>query len=214
MRCCLSVVLVGLAVSAGGCFLAAPTSLEQKVPAEFRVARELPGRLAVIVQGGPDNQTRRRFSDILLRELELKAGLRKNRLVPAGQIDALRRQDEQAYRGMTHSQIGAAVGADAVLVVRIMNYGLYPLPLGSYHDCSITASAMLVDVPSGTILWPQDGMGRQVQLTLEAQRGDAETAGARMLARAAHGVVRYLYDCPKGYFRISGERRGNVWDEY
>ncbi|HSV27380.1 MAG TPA: hypothetical protein VLH60_05755 [Sedimentisphaerales bacterium] len=214
MRCCLNLMMGVLAVSASGCFLASPTSFEQNVPAEFKVARALPGRLAVIVQGGPDNQTRQRFSDILLRELESKAGMRKNRLVPTSQIDALRRQDEHAYLGMTSSQIGAAVGVDTVLVVRIMNYSLYPLPLDSYYDCSITVSAMLVDVPSGTIVWPQDGVSRQVQLVLETQRGDAATVGARMLALAAHGVVRYLYDCPKRNFRVRGEKRGNVWDEY
>lgn|GEM_PF-7092664 len=201
----------------GGCQLGAivgkPTSYEKKVPAEFGISRSTQGRVAVLVQGAPGEALRRNIVEATLLELEKNAGVRKSRLVPAAEMERLR-QNEEKYLAMTSSQIGAAVGAETVLVVKIANYGLYPLPIGGYHDCSMTASAMLVDVKSGTIMWPADGIGREVSLMLEAERGDSAGIGEKLAMLAAHGVVRYLYDCPKAYFRVAGEKRGSEWDSY
>jgi hypothetical protein len=217
MRCVITMAMVVAAVAVGGCglgtLMSEATPYEKAIPAEFNIARDTQGTVAVLVQGGPGNDLRRQFTDAILLELEKKAGVKKARLVASAEVDNLRK-DEDKFLAMTTAQVGAAVGAEAVLVVKIVNYGLYPLPMGGYHDCTMVASATLVDVRSRTILWPQNGMGSEVSLALEAEYGDAKVVTARSVSLGAHGVVRHLYDCPKAYFRIPGEKRGNEWDNY
>jgi hypothetical protein len=71
-----------------------------------------------------------------------------------------------------------------------------------------------VDVRSGRILWPQTGLSRDVPLEFDAEHGDSATVTATLLVHAAHGTVRYLYDCPKAYFHMVGEKRESEMDSY
>jgi hypothetical protein len=205
------------AAVAGGCglipALATPTSYEQKIPAEFNLAKGTEGKVAVLAQGGPDIALRREVEDVVLLELKEKVGVKKDRLVARSEIDKLR-LDQEKYLAMTPAQLGAAAGAGSVLVVKIVKYELYPMPLGRYYDCSMSVSAMLVDVATGIILWPADGMPRSVSFASEGVRGDAKDVTTKLVRLMAHGVTRYLYDCPKAYFRMPGESRGNGMEDF
>lgn len=205
------------AVSAGGCgvapLLGTPTSYEQKTPAEFNLAKDTVGKIAVLAQGGPNIALRRELEDAVLLKLQEKVELKKDRLVARSEIDKLR-LDQEKYLAMTPAQIGAAAGAGTILVVKIVKYELYPLPLGRYYDCAMGVSVVLVDVGTGTILWPQDGMPRSVSLASEGERGEANEVTTKLVRLMAHGVTRYLYDCPKAYFRLPGESRGNELEDF
>jgi hypothetical protein len=209
------IVVLGVLAMVSGCGLPAalsnPTPYEQKVPAEYDIAKAAQGRVAVLVQGGTAS-SRQLLTEALLRELQKDTDLRAKDLVPASTMEALRK-DESRYLAMSQAQVGEAVGAGTVLVVKIVNYGLYPLALGSYYDGSIKVSATLMDVKTGLLLWPQNGLGREVSMNFEGEHGSTEAVTAKLVAAAAHGVVRYLYDCPKAYYHAEGELRTSEWEK-
>jgi hypothetical protein len=207
----LLVVLSLSAVMSSGCarvlpVLATPTPYEDKVPAQFDIGKRAQGKVAVLVQGAPSPEVRIMLTEAILRELNDKTSLKKSDLVPASAISEIRK-DEQRYLSMSQGQIGGAVGAGTVLAVKIVNYGLYPVPLGGYYDASIKVSATLIDVKTDVLLWPLDGGGREISLTFDAERGTADAVTAKILVFTAHGIARYLYDCPKAYWHTSGEER-------
>jgi hypothetical protein len=205
------------AAGTGGCGMAAvlgsPTSYELKVPAGFNLSRDTEGKIAVLAQGGPNIALRQQVEDIVLLKLHEKAEIKKDRLVARSEIDKLR-LDQEKYLAMTPAQLGEAAGAGTVLVVKIVKYELYPMPLGRYYDCAMSVSAVLVDTRTGTILWPADGMPRSVSFAAEGERGEAQAVTTRLVMKIAHGVTRYLYDCPKAYFRMPGESSGNELEEF
>jgi hypothetical protein len=205
------------AAGAGGCgivpLLGTPTAYEQKIPAEFNIAKNTEYKIAVLVQGGPNIALRREVEDAILLDLQEKVELKKDRLVARSEIDKLR-LDNDKYQAMTPSQVGTAAGAGGVLVVKIVKYELYPMPLGRDYDCGMSVSASLVDAATERILWPEDGMARSVSLESEGERGGAVEITAKLVLAMAHGVTRYLYDCPKAYFRMPGEKRENELEDF
>jgi hypothetical protein len=208
---------LGVAVMVCGCgprlipVLSTPTRYEEKIPAQYDIAARAQGKIAVLVQGAPSPGIRLILTDAILLELEKKTSVKKSNLVPGSAMADLRK-DEQRYLSMSQAQIGEAVGAGTVLVVKIVNYGLYPLPTGGYYDATIKVSATLIDVKTGVLLWPVDGPGREVSLAYDAERGTPDSVSAKILTYTAHGVARFLYDCPKAYFRTPGEQRTTEWD--
>lgn len=203
---------LSLLVFATGCgprlipVLATPTPYEQKIPAQCDIAKVRQGKVAVLVQGAPAPEVRQILTTAILGELNDKTDLKKSDLVPASAMDDVRK-DEQKYLVMSQKQIGEAVGAGTLVAVKIVNYGLYPLPMGGYYDVSVKVSVTVIDVKTGVLVWPLDGAGREVSLAYEAERGTPESVNVKILTYAAHGVTRYLYDCPKAYFRTPGETR-------
>jgi hypothetical protein len=188
-----------------------PTRYEDKIPAQFDIAKNAQGKVAVLVQGAPTRDVRMLLTDAILNELKEKTDLKKVDLIPAEAIDNLRK-DETRYLAMDQGQIGGAVGAGTVLAVKIVNYGLYPAPMGSYYDASVKVSASIIDVRTAIQLWPRDSAGREVSLTFDAEAGSAEAVSVKVLVSAAHGIARYLYDCPKAYWNTPGEPRSLEWD--
>jgi hypothetical protein len=211
----LVLMMVCVAAGVSGCGLApvlsTPTPYEASIPAEFNIAKDAQGKIAVVVQGGDIESTRQALTDVILLELEKNADVKKARLVPRSAIDAIKK-DEEKYLAMTKVQVGAVAGAETVLVVKIVNYGLYPVPMGGYYDGSIKASASLVDVRTATLLWPRDGIGHEVSISFDAERGGADVMRAKLLTSAGHAIVRYLYDCSQAGFRTPGEHRSSEWE--
>ncbi len=208
---------MGLAVMVSGCgpkllpILSTPTPYEQKIPAQYDIGKYNQGKLAVLVQGAPAPQVRQILTEAILYELVEKTSLRKSDVIPGSVMNDLRK-DEAKYLAMSQKQIGEAVGASTVLVVKIVNYGLYPLPTGGYYAASIRVSGTVSDARTGVLQWPLDGPGREVTLNYDAERGTADSVMAKILTYTAHGVVRYLYDCPKAYWHTPGEQKTTEWD--
>ena len=202
--------LVG-AVFCGGCnimgFIAAPSAHERKIPAEYDLRQRQDEKILVFVDEGRGGNTsldfRMDLSKGLMVFLEKKVRIPKENLIGFDEIAALRKSRPD-FSILLPAQIGRQLGADLVLYLQIVDYGLYGKSQERYYNGNLISRSVLVESKTGKILWPVDGKVRYIRTRVEL---DVERANvnARLVKATSHITTRNFYALPWSKYDCSDE---------
>jgi hypothetical protein len=192
-----------------------PTSAEAKVPPEFDLPAEKGKKILILVEqpSSLNAQTNLRFplTDSVANMLKMRAKILPEDIIAYDKL-ADYRAENRDFSMMPAEQIGAALGADIVLLITVDDYKLLDVGETGYINGSMTASAQIIDTASGRRLWPQIEQARIARVGFESERLGREAAAVRLAVDAAHCITRYLYNCQKNQFKISDEITGTGWE--
>lgn len=196
---------------------ASPTGYEDKIPAQFDLAKSKDRKVLVLV-----DQPAYLSAEVNLRQYltdAVNASLKAKMKFPAEQLFTYEqladfRSARSDFRELLPSQVGSAIGADMVLVIVIDNYELIKLSGTNYYRGMLYVHSLLLNCSNGERLWPGDSEGRIIKVGFEVERGGSEIAAARLAGDAAHCITRYLYNCPKHGFKIADDLTRTGWTEW
>ena len=197
IACCAGCPMIAVVLS--------PSAYERKVPAEFDMKEHQQGGIFVFV-----DQTRGSYVGFSLQP-ELREMMQWY-LVKKARVSGkyiITDADFSAAASETPRQTAARAGAALVLYVRIEDYTLYQLGKAGYYSGSLMTRSLLIDVDSGSILWPDEAQGRVVRAKVEMETTGRAAIRWRLIAATAHGVARHFFDCPRPLFRAM-----DVADDY
>lgn len=211
-RYIVQVLLPVLLVLAGGCgmisILGTEGGVSEKVESNFNLKLYKQSKVAVLV-----DQPGWLSSEHNLRYL-LTEGIRSNIVrkvrFPEENIDdysviAKMRSSRADFDRLNPVEIGRELGSDFVIFVTITKYSLYELPEEGYYSGSMRFKFMVFDVKRDCMVFPGDEEGKLVRLNIDVETGGKSAASGRLISAASHCVVRDLYDCPKGQYKIIEE---------
>lgn len=208
-RLFMTIAMVGL-VLGSGCraagFLLSPSYHEQKIPAEFDLREHQTGGIMVIVEPSRSSYTESALRTELKTKIEYfltrKARI-KSKYIIAESADPAAPGWEAANSPLGPREIAGRAGAALMLYVRIEDNGLYAFGKQGYYSGSLASRSLLIDVDSGDIVWPKQAQGRVVRAKVQIETQGREATRSRLTTAVAHGVTRYLYDCPKPNYRMN-----------
>ncbi len=210
--------LLGAAIVCHGCgivsLLGTPTRHEKKVAAEYDLIKHKNKRILVLVDQPAwlDAQANLRYylTEAINDQLSRKIKFLPEYVVSYGQLSEFRAHRTD-LASLSAVEVGAALRAEAVLLVGVRYCELKPLGDRAYYKASLGAQAALFDVGGGARLWPQPDPARSIRVGFEIESRGREVAVSRLAAAAAHCVVRYFYNCPQDRFKIAEEIAEVEW---
>ncbi|MCX5635558.1 MAG: hypothetical protein NTW55_06960 [Planctomycetota bacterium] len=219
----LSVVASILSLFHGGCAVIArmgtPTSHEIKIPAQYDIIKNKGDKILILVEqpGWLNVQVDMRsyLTDSISREITQKTKISAGRFIPYNKLSEYR-SNTPNFASLLPVEIGKAMDANIVLVVRIDDFQMAQLVDSGYYKAALDAKAILFDSVTGVQLWPAGGNGKIIKVGFEIEQGGRDIATSRLAAAAAYCTVRYFYNCPKDQFKIADDRSGagfNEWKE-
>jgi len=216
-----AVLMLYFAFYFGGCevvgLIANPTQNERTVPAEYKLKNNSEQGVLVFVDQAPGSRAeanlRSELSEMIDTFLVRKAGVKNKNIISYKEILNLKAKRSD-FSGLSITQIGKELGVSLVLYVLIEEYRLFEITERDYHNGFLATRSVLFDVPTGKILWPRGGDGRVVRAIVEFETKGRKVALDRLTTTTAHCISRYLYDCPFGRFKTSGEQRELNYKEW
>ena len=210
---------LGVLLFEAGCFIPAisvmgtPTKSEARGSAEYDLLANKGQKILVLVDQpaylkAPPN-LRYFLTDSINKLLQSKAKIPAEVFIDYDNLSDYR-ANASDFSLLAPQQVGAALGADMVLVVDISDYRIQELSEAGLYSGILDARAYLVGVAAGDKLWPAMEQSRLIQVGFESERRGRDAAVVR-LAAAAHCVTRSLYNCPKTQFKIADERTTAGW---
>jgi hypothetical protein len=180
-----------------------------KVPAEY-VPQQRP--MLVLVENYQHQSSVHAHADLLGRMLVKELEARKIApLVSLDRLQALRDARPDAFRTMSMSSIGRAVGAEQVLYVQLRNSDVAPVAGGDALTGQTSASVKVVDVATGDTLWPTDATVETGYPVAAASQlgtrngGNVQDVRQRMYVDLSHQIARLFYkwqpdeEVPEGF---------------
>ncbi len=216
---CVFAVLTSL-ICHGGCGAVAvvgtPTSHEKKVPAEYDLAGHKHRRILVLVEQtlwvGVEVNLRLYLTEAVNKDLVKKVGIRSRSLVAYRRLSDFR-SNRPDFSLLPPAEVGAALGADVVLLVMVENFQLQEIADTGYHKGFLGARAALIDAATGKKIWPEFTGSKTIKVGFEIGQRSPELAVKRLVKACAHSIVRYLYDCPKDKFKIFDDKSDIGWGD-
>ena len=216
---CVFAVLTSL-ICHGGCGAVAvvgtPTSHEKKVPAEYDLAGHRHSRILVLVDQplwlGAGVNLRLYLTEAINKDLVKKVGIRSRSLVAYRRLSEFR-SNRPDFSLLPPAEVGAALGADIVLLVMIEDCQLRKIADTGYHKGFLAARAALIDAATGKKIWPEFTESKTIKVGFEIGQRSPELAVKRLVRACAHSIVRYLYDCPKDKFKIFDDKSDIGWGD-
>jgi hypothetical protein len=194
--------------------LGTPTSSEMKVTAEYDLAAQKGKKIVVLVDQPLylKNQVNMRFMLTDTINKMIQEGMK----IPADQLisyDAVAdfRANTPDYTSLSADKIGAALGADFVLLVVIDDCKIYNVSQSEFLNGEMTLHAELVNVADGAKLWPVQETARIIKIGFESEHRGKDVSQLRLAVAAAHCITRYLYDSPKNKFKVTDEITDVGW---
>ena len=196
--------------------LATETTSEQKVPAEYSLKTADHKKIVVYVRSKRPNQTLA-LRGYLTGAINARLGSKtitskKTSVIPYSQLQSFLAGNGSSVE-LPPEQIAKSLGADAVLVVDIVDYNLSAITGSSIYTGLVRSQSTLYD-STGQVIWPISGIGKSVAVGFDMESGSSEQAMARLANANAHCIVRYFYNCPKNQFKLFEETAGagtNSW---
>ncbi len=196
--------------------LGTPTRAEAKNPAEYNLTAEKGKKILILVDqpSSLNAQTNMRF---LLTDTTANMLKQLAKVPPEALIDYDKLADFRAntpdFSLLALEKIGAALGADLVLLITVNDFTVSDVSKSGYANGSMIVAAELISTATGQRLWPQVEQARIVRVGFESERLGPDAAAVRLAVAAAHCVTRYLYNCPQNQFKISDEITGSGWEK-
>ncbi len=197
--------------------LGSPGRREKRVPAEFPLAGDTERRILVIVEQpgwlGTRENLRFYITNAVNAALRKKIDISSELIIEYSELSEFRAARSD-ISSLLPEQMGAALGADVVLLIALEACQLEQLADSPYHKGFLQARAALLDVETGEKLWPKDQYGRIVRVGFEAEHRGRQAAVKRLAGALAYCVTRYFYDCPVAKFRIAEDLSGAGWQDW
>lgn len=192
----------------------APTPREKIIPAEYDLSEKTQSRYLVLVNqpGWLNVKANMRYylTKHINRELTMRIEIPKENLVSYQQLKEFR-SSRPDFSYLSLEQIGSQFKVDFILVVTVSQFELLEMPQENYHRGFMASQCSLYDAKTGAKLWPDSSSGKNIMVGFEIEDKGQKAAIERLSNRTAYCTVRYLYDCPKGNFKISDDRSGENW---
>jgi hypothetical protein len=216
---CVFAVLISL-ICHGGCGMVAvvgtPTSHEKKVPAEYDLAGHKHRRILVFVEqpfwAGAEVDLRLYLTEAISKHLAGKVRIPSRNLVAYRQLFDFRSKQTD-FSLLPPAKIGAALGADVVLLVMVEDFQLQEVADTGYHKGFLAAQTALIDTATGKKMWPQFVDSKTIKVGFEIGQRSQKFAVVRLVEACAHCIARYLYDCPKDKFKIFDDKSDIGWGD-
>ncbi len=199
-----------LTIGAGGCqligIMASPNGVHKVEYAKVDMSAFKKSKYAVVVEypGKVSPTANLHYKITKAVSSQLKEHLKVKDIVKYKDVARLRNSVPN-YGLLSAYQIGKLLKADVVIVVTIVDYSLYELPTAGYYTGSLDISMSVFDVKNQVKLWPAEGKRSDVELNVEAAKGEDKISD-RLSAAAAHCVVRDLYDCQSIHYKVLEEK--------
>ncbi len=208
-RLFITIAMAGLALGSG-CkaigFFASPSYHEMKIPAEFDLKEHQAGGVMVLVEPSRGSYTGSALRTDLKTKIEhflIKKARIKSKYIIAETTDPAALTQEAGSIPLGPREIAGREGAALVLYVRVEDYSLYGLEKQGYYSGSLAARSLLIDVDSGDIIWPKQPEGRITRAKVQVETKGRDAVHSRLTTAIAHGLSRYLYDCPKPNYKMN-----------
>lgn len=205
-------VAVGAIMYCGGCnvagFIAAPTSHEKKIPAEYNL-RGSKQKIMVYVDEGRATRAgfnfRAKVDETIGFYLTKRVKVKKDLIVKYDQY-LPSRELKIADVQLSPAQIGAKAGADIVLYVRLEKYELHQMDERGFFTGSLVTRSLLIKTDDGQVLWPSEAGGKVVRVKVPFEKDGSEKTLEILSRSMSHCITRYLYNCPSDEFRSGYEQ--------
>lgn len=207
----LSVVIVLFTSSCGFIsLLGTPTRHERKIAAEYDLSQRKGEKILMLVDqpGWLNTEVNLRYylTNAVADSLVAKVRISPESFVEYSQLSEFR-SNISNFSQLTHQDVGKAMGADMVLVVRIDRYELSNIKDTNYYTGLLHAKCVLLDAKTGDQLWPESGSFKDIKVGFDVEPRGRKAAVGRLANAVAHCITRYMYDCPKAKFDIFEERK-------
>lgn len=203
---CSGCALVGLAGT--------PTRREEKVPAEYDLARHADSRTLVLVEQPAGlnvrANVRHNLTSHINRQLIEKVELPAQGLVPYEELADFR-SARSDFSLLSPIEIAGALNADVVLFVAIEDCRFKKIDITDYFKASLVTQCVLWQVADGKRLWPEAADGKTVAVAFEIGPQGRLAAVDKLALSMAYCIVRYFYDCPEDRFKIADDRTDSQW---
>lgn len=187
--------------------MASETESEKITPAEFKLAAT-EGKIAVlVVQPGwikTPIDLRAELTKYINTALTESASVDEERTIEYTDILNTRMQMSEDKRDEPN-EIAGKLGANYVIFVQIMDFDLSTFAEKDFYNGMLKTTACLLD-STGRKIWPEKDT-KPTFVEIEAEKGTAEKAVAKLTAATAHCITRYLYDCKKLRFSVPEENK-------
>ena len=197
--------------------LGTPTPYEKKIPAEYDLTKRAKQRVLVFVNQpaylNAQANLRYYITDAMNKELRKKIKISSKNLVAYEELSEFR-SNQDDFSLLWPVEVGAALDADLVLLVVIEGYQLEEVDEAVFQNAFLTCQTVLLDVATAEKLWPEAAESKSIRVGFEVGSRNRELAVERLSNSCAHCTVRYLYNCPKGKFRIADDRSGIGWEDW
>ena len=203
----------------GGCrifsIIGTPSSRERKIPAEYDLVEHRKQKILVLVNQpvwlGAKVNLRYYLTEAVDENLAAKVKIPSRNLITYHELSKFR-SSRPNFSLLSPAKVGTALAADLVLLVVIEDYQLHEIAETRYCKGALSARAILLDVATGETLWPESPQSKSIRVGFEVETRGREAAVGRLVKACAHCIVRYLYDCTKGKFKIFDDKSNIGWD--
>ncbi len=208
----------GCAASAGiAGILGKPIRHEKTVPAEYRLNNDTERRILVLVVQpgwlGARQNLRFYITNAVNQTLRGKIHIAPELIIDYGKLSDFR-AGRSDISSLLPDQIGAALGADVVLLINLEAWQLEQLADSPYQKGFLQAHAAVFDTSTAEKLWPESRDGKSIRVGFEAEHRGRQVAVKRLTDALAYCVTRYFYDCPVAKFRIPEDLSGAAWEHW
>jgi hypothetical protein len=193
----------------GGCniigLLANPGAYEQKLKPGYDLKPQSKRRILVWVDPSPGSGAGAKEAGMLttslVAQLTGKVGVSKKDVVIQLNSEALSR--DISARPET---LAAQAGAELAFYVHIESFQATNLHSNTIYTGNMLSRGVLLDVKNGQTLWPQQGGGMVVDVSIDTTSKGRDDLVEQLCKASAHCLVRDLYACPKTEYKINQER--------
>ena len=197
--------------------LGTPTPYENKIPAEYDLTERAKQKIVVLVHQpaylNAQANLRYYLTDAINKELSKKIKISSKYLVSYEELAEFR-SNRDDFSLLSPVEVGSALNADMVLLVVIEDYQLEEVDEVVFQNAFLACQTVLFDVATTEKLWPGAAEGKSIRVGFEVGSRDKELAVVRLSSGCAFCTVRYLYNCPKGKFRIADDRSTAGWEDW
>lgn len=197
--------------------LGTPTPYENKIPAEYDLTRRAKQKIVVFVHQpaylNAQANLRYYLTDVMNKELRKKIKISSKNLVAYEELSEFR-SNRADFSLLSPVDVGSALDADLVLLVVIEDYQLEEVDEVVFQNAFLACQTVLLDTATAEKLWPETEESKSIRVGFEVGSRDKELAVERLSSGCAYCTVRYLYNCPKGKFRIADDRSGTGWEDW
>jgi hypothetical protein len=197
--------------------LGSPTKYEKKVPAEYDLAKRKGQKILVLVNEpgwlGAEVNLRYYLTEAINEHLTKKVKIKPAYLVGYDELSTFR-SNQTGFSLLSAVDVGAALGADMVLLVMVEDYELSKMGEINYYKGFLGGQAVLIDVSAEEKLWPKPAESKSVRVGFEMEGGGQKAAVVKLAADFAHCTVRYFYNCSVDKFKIRDDRSDSAWGSW
>jgi len=197
--------------------LGRPGRHEKTVPAEYRLNDGTERRILVLVDQpgwlGAHQNLRFYITNAVNQTLREKIHISPELIIDYGKLSDFR-AGRSDIPSLLPEQIGAALGADVVLLITLEAWQLERLADSPYQKGFLQAQAAVFDTSTAEKLWPESRDGKSIRVGFEAEHRGRQAAVKRLADGLAYCVTRYFYDCPVAKFKIPEDLSGAAWEHW